>query len=77
MINGIISGKITKKSGISGNLSNDIIPDSYDGTYEVIPMTYDQYLNTANKYLNRDVHVHEIPYAEVSNVYGTTITIAS
>lgn len=49
----------------------------YEGTYDVIPKTYDQYLETRNYVMKDDVTVHEIPYAETSNTYGTTVTIAS
>ena len=53
------------------------LPDSYEGPYEVIPKTVDQILATNKKRMTDDVTVTEIPYAEVSNVYGTTVTIAS
>ena len=43
----------------------------------MIPKTVDQILETAMKTMTDDVTVKEIPYAEVSNVYGTTVTIAS
>lgn len=51
--------------------------DTYKGPYEVIPKTIDQTLETKNKLMKDDVTVKEIPYAETSNVYGTTVTIAS
>ena len=51
--------------------------ETYLGPYLVIPKTVDQTLNTANKLMREDVTVTEIPYAETSNVYGTTVTIAS
>ena len=49
----------------------------YEGPYIVIPKTVDQYLATNNKTMTDDVTVTEIPYAEVGNQYGTTVTIAS
>lgn len=49
----------------------------YTGSYEVTPMTYPQYLETQNKMMTDDVTVYEIPYSETSNVYGTTVVIAS
>lgn len=52
-------------------------PPPYEGPYTVIPKTVDQILETAMKTMTDDVTVKEIPYAEVSNVYGTTVTIAS
>ena len=51
--------------------------DYYPGPYEVTPAVYEQSLGTARKMMRDDVTVHEIPYAEVSNVYGTTVSIAS
>lgn len=51
--------------------------EGYEGSYEVIPKTISQTLPTAHKYLYEDVLVHEIPYAETTNDYGTTATIAS
>ena len=49
----------------------------YPGPYEVTPAVYEQSLQTARLMMRDDVTVHEIPYAETSNVYGTTVSIAS
>lgn len=49
----------------------------YTGAYQVTPKRYEQVLDTSNKIMTEDVTVYEIPYAEVSNQYGTTYTIAS
>lgn len=49
----------------------------YHGEYVVIPKTYAQYLDTDNKIMEDDVTVTEIPYAEVGNIYGVTVTIAN
>lgn len=52
--------------------------DPYPGPYEVIPKAWeDQILATNGKNMEDDVTVYEIPYDEVSNQYGTTVTIAS
>lgn len=53
------------------------IIDPYPGPYVVIPKTVDQVLETNNKRMTDDVTVTEIPYAEVGNQYGITVTIAS
>lgn len=53
------------------------IPDPYEGPYVVVPKTVDQILATNDKTMTDDVTVKEIPYAEVGNTYGTTVTIAS
>lgn len=49
----------------------------YAGPYVVIPKTVDQFLYTRGKTMTDDVTVTEIPYSEVGNTYGTTVTIAS
>lgn len=74
---GSISGTLSSEKTISGQLSVDILPEPYMGEYEVTPKTVEQYLDTDRKYMKKDVTVFEIPYAETSNVYGTTVTIAS
>lgn len=51
--------------------------DKYQGEYEVTPKTIAQYLFTQDKVMSKDVTVYEIPYAETTNEYGTTVTIAS
>ena len=52
--------------------------DPYLGPYEVIPLAWqDQILPTSGKNMTGDVTVFEVPYAEVSNPYGDTVTIAS
>lgn len=52
--------------------------DPYLGPYEVTPLAWqDQILPTNGKNMTDDVTVFEVPYAEVSNPYGDTVTIAS
>lgn len=51
--------------------------ERYMGEYDVIPKTIIQYLYTKDKTMSRNVTIYEIPYAETSNQYGTTVTIAS
>ena len=53
------------------------VPEPYPGPYDVIPQVNGQTLATQDLYMTEDVTVHDIPYAEVSNLYGTTVTIAS
>lgn len=53
-----------------------VSPDEYQGPYDVIPKVDAQQLPTKNKLMNSDVTVWGIPYEEVSNLYGTTVTIA-
>jgi hypothetical protein len=74
-----ISGKLSSQGTLSATLaiSGGALPETYDGPYEVVPKTADQVLDTDHKFLTDDVTVFEIPYAETTNVYGTTVTIAS
>lgn len=52
--------------------------DRYPGPYEVLPQAWtDVVLPTQFKVMEDDVTVYEIPYAETSNIYGTTVVIAS
>ena len=44
--------------------------DTYEGDYAVTPSTSEQRLATANKVLEQDVVIKEIPYSEVSNLAG-------
>lgn len=57
--------------GSGGRLPN------YEGSYSVIPKTYEQTLETKNKSMIDDLVVEEIPYSEVSNPSGgKTVNIA-
>ena len=50
----------------------------FAGPYIVIPKAWqDQMLETKNKSMTDDVTVTEVPYVEVSNIYGTTVSIAT
>lgn len=52
--------------------------EKYPGPYNAIPLAWDEViLPTKYKLMDDDVTVEEIPYAETSNIYGTTVTIAS
>lgn len=51
--------------------------DEYKGEYEVTPKIIAQYLQTQDKTMKKNVTVYEIPYAETTNEYGTTVSIAS
>lgn len=52
--------------------------DPYLGPYTVIPKAWvDQVLLTKDKNMTDDVTVTEVPYTEVSNIYGTTVSIAT
>ena len=50
--------------------------DVYEGEYIVTPQVEQQTLQTAQKLMQADVLVKEIPYAEVTNLSnGKTVTI--
>lgn len=52
--------------------------DPYEGPYIVIPKAWqDQILATKDKDMTDDVTVTEVPYTEISNLYGTTVSIAT
>lgn len=44
--------------------------ESYEGDYTVIPSRHEQTLATANKLLEQDIVIKEVPYSEVGNLAG-------
>lgn len=56
-------------------VSDEGILPYYTGVYEITPRVYEQYMATKNHSMREDVTIHGIPKAEVSNVYGLTVTI--
>lgn len=55
-----------------------VTAETYDGSYEVIPKAnQSQTLETANKLMEEDVLIFEVPYFQTSNEYGDTVYIAS
>jgi hypothetical protein len=66
---------LTAHFGEVVNAMTERLPD-YDGEYTVTPLaSISQILQTKDKSLNENIVVLEIPVYEVSNEYGTTITI--
>lgn len=53
-----------------------VAPDEYQGPYDVIPKVNPQQLATQSKLMRENVTVWGIPYEEVHNQYGITVTIA-
>lgn len=52
--------------------------DPYPGPYIITPLAWqDQILETKDKTMTDDVTVLEVPYTEVSNIHGTTVSIAT
>lgn len=55
-----------------------VSPNIYTGAYNVTPKAFEEtILETNNLMMIDDVTVYEIPYDETSNLYGTTVVIAS
>lgn len=78
----ILHGKLSKPGKLKGKITIPekvmVIPDTYYGSYEVIPTTDEQVLHTKSKYMEDDVTVRAIPYFETSNqTGGDTVYIAS
>lgn len=74
-----LSFSLSDDDGITFDLLTpaDISTEVYQGDYEVVPKTYGQTLETANKKMTDDVTVTAIPYFETSNEDGTTVYIAN
>lgn len=71
-----LTGLIEANGTLKGALSLPVGYKDYTGEYEVTPATVPQVLETADKRMNSDVTVKEIPYYEVSNPQnGKTIII--
>ena len=69
---GQLSGFLNAQKGISGLLTipNAVGVELYEGSYEVTPRVYAQYLDTDHKLMEDDVTVHEIPVTRTSNLQG-------
>lgn len=76
---GEIQGKLDTASTLVGSVGfpKCDYPMPYIGEYEVTPRSYEQYLDTNDKYMSDDVTVKQIPYFETSNDYGETIYIGT
>jgi hypothetical protein len=68
---------VTSVNGVKPDDNGNVKLPSYNGGYEVIPNTNaDIVLSTAQTYMDADIKVTKIPFAEVSNNSGgTTATI--
>ena len=78
-----LTGQIVNKSTITGTIYvsetvyiHDRLPD-YEGEYAVTPKVDEQTLDTKDRSMVEDVTVNPIPYHEVSNLYGITVSIGS
>lgn len=67
---GLLSGKLSGGNTLVGKLSVPLYSaqETYTGDYRVVPQPFNaQTLQTANRVLNEDIVVTEIPYWETSN----------
>lgn len=72
-----LKGTLTPMGQITGTIKEGAAPGgTYAGPYDVIPQVDPQQLETYGKVMRDNVTVWGIPYTEVSNEYGTTVTIA-
>ena len=64
-------GELSESGQMEGELSiPDRIGNRYEGSYDIVPSADFQLLPTAECFMDDDMIVHPIPYAEVSNVSG-------
>ena len=69
--------EINQSFQASFGIVTTVLPDPFEGPYEVTPTVEGFSLPTKAKSMAKDLAVLEIPYAEVSNLSGTTVVIAS
>ena len=77
----VISVRIQDSPHINVNVSaiTKVLPggDVFSGPYSVVPKVNAQMLNTADKYMAKDVSVDAVPFYSVSNQSGgNTVYIA-
>ena len=70
-----LSLQVQPREPLTLTISSGHSVDWYTGDYEVTPTRYEQYLPTQGKTMREDVNVHEIPYYQTANPYGTTFVI--
>lgn len=78
--NNPLVGVISNQSQLIGKIqiAEHVSYEPYQGDYEVCPAcNCDQIIKTKNKLMLNDMVVDKIPYAEVQNESGLTVSIAS
>ena len=78
-IDGRLGGELQSVGTLDGCLSmpSSVPVPPYEGKYVITPLTVQQDFATQGKRMTDNLTVLEIPYAETSNEYGLTVTIAS
>lgn len=69
-----LQGIVTARQTLVGsvNVGGTVLPDQYEGEYEITPKVTAQTLETKEKYMLEDVQVKEIPCFDTSNTSGGT-----
>lgn len=71
-----LKGSIRSEGSLSGQIVIGEDAEPYGGEYEVTPNFQQQILETADKKMNQNLTIEQIPYAEVMNPSGgLTLTI--
>lgn len=72
-----LKGTISAESILKGTISAVENYELYEGEYEITPeLRITQTLNTANKYLDKNIFINEVPYSVISNTSnGLTVYI--
>lgn len=79
-VNNNLVGTISNQTQLIGviQIAEHVSYKPYQGDYEVRPdCNCDQIIETKNKLMLNDMVVDKIPYAEVQNESGLTVSIAS
>lgn len=72
-----LKGQITPEGKISGKLSVFGRYPYYPGPYIVTPDVNEQTLDTVHTSMREDVVIEPVPYHEVPNDFGLTVSICS
>lgn len=75
-----IVGSIKNRAKLTGKVTIStvigVVPDYYDGPYEVIPSATEQILESSEKTFKSNLVIKPIPYREIENEFGgTTVEI--
>lgn len=67
-----VSGKMVADGGLRGIVFSGQSREckSYSGTYDVVPKTNEQILDTYDRHMDENLTIRAIPYAEVTNNSG-------
>lgn len=75
-----LTGSLASIGSLTGRLTSAYTThmEAYEGSYEAVPKTVAQTLDTKEKYMNDNVSITSIPYFDVSNnTGGSTVYIGT